>query len=104
MSDQTPNVVFYHQVQRAFEDVRDGKMLLREIKLLRHLNHENVRAYTNMHRFPSLRFLSESRSKCLKSAAKNFCVWLGSQVIPLLDILPPRSRSLFVDVYVYASH
>ena len=30
------------KVKNAFSDARDAKMLLREIKLLRHLNHENV--------------------------------------------------------------
>ena len=49
------------KVHKAFQDERDAKMLLREIKLLRHLSHENI--------------------------------------IPLLDIQPPRSREAFDDVY-----
>jgi serine/threonine protein kinase len=30
------------KVKNAFNDARDAKMLLREIKLLRHLHHDNV--------------------------------------------------------------
>jgi serine/threonine protein kinase len=36
------NKVAIKKVHKAFQDERDAKMLLREIKLLRHLNHENV--------------------------------------------------------------
>ena len=52
---QTGKKVAIKKVHKAFQDERDAKMLLREIKLLRHLSHENI--------------------------------------IPLLDIQPPRSRA-----------
>jgi serine/threonine protein kinase len=38
----TGEKVAVKKVKNAFSDVRDAKMLLREIKLLRHLDHENV--------------------------------------------------------------
>ena len=33
------------KVSRAFDDVVDAKRILREIKLLKHFNHENVRVW-----------------------------------------------------------
>ena len=48
-------------MHKAFQDERGAKMLLREIKLLRHLSHGNI--------------------------------------VSLLDIQPPHSRTEFEDVY-----
>ena len=42
------------KVPRAFEDIVDAKRILREIKLLRHFNHENVIQIKNILRPPSI--------------------------------------------------
>jgi hypothetical protein len=34
------------QIKAAFDDLEDAKRILREIRVLRHFNHENVRART----------------------------------------------------------
>jgi serine/threonine protein kinase len=39
---QTNEKVAIKKIPRAFDDVVDAKRILREIKLLRHFDHENV--------------------------------------------------------------
>ena len=42
LDEQTKKKIAIKKVTNAFEDLVDAKRILREIKLLRHFNHENV--------------------------------------------------------------
>jgi hypothetical protein len=49
---QNPQVAI-KKVSNAFQDLIDAKRILREMKLLRHFNHENVRALCHVWFLPS---------------------------------------------------
>lgn len=44
MNTETRDMVAIKKIANAFDNHMDAKRTLREIKLLRHLDHENVRA------------------------------------------------------------
>ncbi|PRP79086.1 extracellular signal-regulated protein kinase [Planoprotostelium fungivorum] len=51
--NQTSQKVAIKKISKAFENLKDTKRILREIKLLRHFSHENVLSITDMLRPPS---------------------------------------------------
>ena len=74
------------QVPRAFDDIVDGKRILREIKLMKFCNHENVRNP------PATLSLSHFES-CLTVLLPQICV--------VRDVLPPPGgMEAFDDVYI----
>lgn len=59
MNSETNEMVAIKKIANAFDSYMDAKRTLREIKLLRHLDHENVS-------FPSLFFI--------RLCGSNFCL------------------------------
>jgi serine/threonine protein kinase len=45
MNDETGEMVAIKKIANAFDNHMDAKRTLREIKLLKHLDHENVSAF-----------------------------------------------------------
>jgi mitogen-activated protein kinase 3 len=45
MNDETREMVAIKKIANAFDNHMDAKRTLREIKLLKHLDHENVSAF-----------------------------------------------------------
>jgi len=60
MNFETREMVAIKKIANAFDNHMDAKRTLREIKLLKHLDHENVSAHDNcasiQHKTPVLRF------------------------------------------------
>ncbi len=80
------------KVTNAFQDLVDAKRILREMKLLRHFNHENVcsggEGKFEMSRVAGVYFSSEH------------VVLVVSQVISLKDLMNPASKDDFEDIYI----
>lgn len=84
---ETGDKVAVKKIQNAFENLTDATRTLREIKLLRHLHHENI--------IKVRRSLSAGRS-CL-DLEPHVSFQCREQV---RDILMPPSREAFNDVYI----
>lgn len=73
----TNKKVAIKKLSKAFENVKDYKRILREIRLLRHFHHENVMLSVNS--------VTDS---------------IAEQILSIIDILPPESKSSFSDIYL----
>ncbi|CAL5348111.1 unnamed protein product [Camellia sinensis] len=73
LNSETNEHVAIKKIANAFDNKIDAKRTLREIKLLRHMDHENVR-----------------RNRCYNLM----------QVVAIRDIIPPPQRESFNDVYI----
>ena len=56
MNSETNEEVAIKKVGNAFDNHIDAKRTLREIKLLRHMDHENVRMRDAFYQYPPLEF------------------------------------------------
>nr|KAJ0226007.1 hypothetical protein LSAT_V11C100030370 [Lactuca sativa] len=76
LNSETNEHVAIKKIANAFDNKIDAKRTLREIKLLRHMDHENVS------------FLSYDRME------------KQHEVVAIRDIIPPPERTSFNDVYI----
>lgn len=76
--EETSRKVAIKKVPKAFDDVVDGKRILRELQFLRSFRHENVRP---------CRYNQRGMLKRL-------------QVVGIVDLQPPRSVAEFDDIYI----
>ncbi|KAF7151193.1 hypothetical protein RHSIM_Rhsim02G0086000 [Rhododendron simsii] len=76
LNSETNEQVAIKKIANAFDNRIDAKRTLREIKLLRHMDHENVMSFLLM----------------LHAIAM--------QVVAIRDIIPPPQRESFNDVYI----
>jgi len=92
VNSDTHEEVAIKKVGNAFHNIIDAKRTLREIKLLRHMDHENVPSLlffqTNLFLFLFLFLLL-----CL-------LISLLSQIIAVRDIIRPPRKDAFNDVYI----
>lgn len=85
------------KIANAFDNHMDAKRTLREIKLLRHLDHENVSIYRLIFNENICRKLDE------QIMIFKFCfvfVYAYEQIIGIRDVVPPPLRRQFSDVYI----
>ncbi len=93
---QTSEKVAIKKIGNAFENLTDARRTLREIKLLRHLKHENVIAVkvrwagTCARRWVQPGHKAYERASCNRESL----AWL------LQDILKPPTKDAFNDVYL----
>lgn len=76
------------KIANAFDNHMDAKRTLREIKLLRHLDHENVCIFLDYY----LQKLDETK--------RLICFSFLLQIIAIRDVVPPPLRRQFSDVYI----
>ncbi|KAL6506331.1 Mitogen-activated protein kinase 1 [Orobanche gracilis] len=90
LNTETNEMVAIKKIANAFDNYTDAKRTLREIKLLRHLDHENRRGH----------------STHVDTIFKNILIFGGSSltalvyVICIKDVIPPPLRREFTDVYI----
>jgi serine/threonine protein kinase len=84
----TGRQVAIKKIPNAFDDLIDAKRILREIKLLRHFNHDNVR--TDMQ--------AAARVSALLTCALLSPSVLCAQVIKLYDLIDPPENGPFEDM------
>lgn len=75
------------KIGSAFKNAEEGKRLLREIKLIKHFNHENVTPQKQ-----TLRLNTKSTHQ--------LHILFQKQIIRLVEILRPRTYEQFDDVYL----
>ena len=73
MDKQTNKKVAIKKIPKAFDDLVDAKRILREVKLLRHFKHENVRC-----------------NQCISRYSQSDCVL---QIVGLRDLINPPSET-----------
>ncbi|KAK6930445.1 Protein kinase domain [Dillenia turbinata] len=82
LNSETNEHVAIKKIANAFDNKIDAKRTLREIKLLRHMDHENILLLAfvvDVHTWSSLRV---------------------EMVVAIRDIIPPPQREAFNDVYI----
>ncbi|KAF8718664.1 hypothetical protein HU200_024963 [Digitaria exilis] len=101
MNFETREMVAIKKIANAFDNHMDAKRTLREIKLLRHLDHENVSIYSTT--APWFAFQLHTCVLRLKTDA-SFSHYLGmeqqQQIIGIRDVIPPPIPQSFNDVYI----
>ncbi|KAI8567107.1 hypothetical protein RHMOL_Rhmol02G0095500 [Rhododendron molle] len=83
LNSETNEQVAIKKIANAFDNRIDAKRTLREIKLLRHMDHENVNKTSNMRWMEYLAYRNWERV-----------------VVAIRDIIPPPQRESFNDVYI----
>lgn len=96
MNFETREMVAIKKIANAFDNNMDAKRTLREIKLLRHLDHENV---ISIHLF---RFRCVYLTEFGNSGANLLRCIDGhhTQIVGLRDVIPPAIPQSFNDVYI----
>ncbi|OWM67874.1 hypothetical protein CDL15_Pgr010812 [Punica granatum] len=90
LNSETNEHVAIKKIANAFDNKIDAKRTLREIKLLRHMDHENVRLRATMLEVPFVDNCDEDLILVLRTHA----------VVAIRDIIPPPQRGSFNDVYI----
>lgn len=95
MNSETHEEVAIKKISNAFDNRIDAKRTLREIKLLRHMNHENV-SFFSLH-------LCNQKTVFYSSyfvSILTFSLVFVQQVIAIRDIIRPPKKEAFNDVYI----
>lgn len=123
MNSETREEVAVKKIVNAFDNRVDAKRTLREIKLLRHIDHENVSSfldYLNVYDLSKFKFFQESNLNSNIVCSRSICVlsyisfkkfWFECmclvylrlpifQVIAIRDIIRPPNKETFNDVYI----
>jgi len=86
VDEQTKQKVAIKKIWNVFTHDRDfQKRILREVKILKHFDHANVRSKLVFHQ---------------KHGTDNSFLLFEKQIISLVDLSPPRSKKEFSDVYI----
>ncbi|CAE7888988.1 erkA, partial [Symbiodinium sp. KB8] len=85
LDTQTGKKVAIKKIPNCFGDITDAKRILREIRLMRHFDHENVRGAWSCRAVLRRR---HTRSRAVV------------QVLGIDDLQPPESYETFKDVYI----
>ncbi|KAI8545074.1 hypothetical protein RHMOL_Rhmol07G0014400 [Rhododendron molle] len=97
MNSETREEVAIKKIGNAFDNRIDAKRTLREIKLLRHMDHENVRTCLAGRLEEEMNVVEEEKSR----GGWLRCVFvITCEVIALKDIIRPPQKENFNDVYI----
>ncbi|CAK9135587.1 unnamed protein product [Ilex paraguariensis] len=101
LNSETNEHVAIKKIANAFDNRIDAKRTLREIKLLRHMDHENVSRFSGFsNRFT---YILPGLASFITSSGLHWCrsvLVLLSEVVAIRDIIPPPQRESFNDVYI----